>query len=112
MKTTLDKIKDIVDNTLKYVPGGASTYQGDGWSRTSGRKAIRYNWERAKVAEIMKANPALTYTFGDAGRHSGLEYIDTDTDTCYFIAIERSPYIGRPDYILVDVTYNWTIANS
>ena len=112
MKTTAQKIKDIINNTLKYIPGGASTYQGEGWSHTSGRKAIRYNWERSRVMEIIKANPELTYTFGEAGRHTGLQYIDTDTDTCYFIAIERSPYINRPDYILVDVTYNWTASQA
>lgn len=112
MKTTLEKIKDIINNTLKYVPGGASTYQGEGWSNITGRKAIRYYWERVRVDDIIKAHPELTYTYGYGARHYGLQYIDTDTDTCYYISIERALYIGRPDYILVDITYNWTVANS
>ena len=112
MKTTVEKIQDIINNTLKYVPGGASTYQGEGWSHTSGRKQVRYGWESRKVEELIKANPELAYNFGRNGRHIGLQYIDESTDTCYFISIERAQYIGRPDYILVDITYNWTVSQS
>ena len=94
MKTTVEKIQDIINNTLKYVPGGASTYQGEGWSHTSGRKQVRYGWESRKVEDLIKANPELAYNFGRNGRHIGLQYI------------------GRPDYILVDITYNWTVSQS
>lgn len=112
MKTTIQKFKEICDNTLKYVPGGATTFQGDGWSHTSGRKPIRYGWERRRVENLIKANPELARTFGDAGRHTCIQYIDTETDTCYYISIERAVYVGRPDYILVDIIYNWTVSNT
>lgn len=110
MKTTAQKIKDIVNNTLKYIPSGAYTYQGEGWSHTSGRKAIRYHWERLNVEAIIKAHPELA--FKHSGRYFGLQYIDTETDTSYYICIEKASYIGRPDYMIVEITYNWTVSQA
>ncbi len=110
MKTTAQKIKDIINNTLKYIPGGAYTYQGEGWSHTSGRKAIRYHWERHNVETIIKAHPKLA--FKHSVRYFGLQYTATETDTCYCICIEKASYIGRPDYIIVDITYNWTVSQA
>lgn len=112
MKTTAQKIKDIINNTLKYIPGGASTYQGEGWSHTSGRKAIRYGWERRNVEAIIKAHPELAFTYGHGAHHIGLQYIDTESDTCCYICLEKAIYVGRPDYIIVDITYNWTASQA
>ena len=110
MKTAATKIQDIVNNTLKYIPGGSSFYQREGWSHRVGRKAIRFGWELRKVEEIKKSNPELIESTN--GRNFTLASYDSQTDTEYSITIEYAQYIGRPDYIIVDILYNKTIAYS
>ena len=40
-----------------------------------------------------------------------LVFVDGTTDTEYYIIYEPAQYVGRPDKIQADITYNVTIAN-
>lgn len=109
MKTTIEIVKRIADNVLKYAKGGTYSYQGDGWSHTCGTKNVRYNFE---LDEIKRLASRIDVEVTKVGVDYQIIFVDTETDTEYDICTKRAQYIGRPDEIMVDVVYNASIANA
>ena len=107
--STLETIKRIANNIHKYAKGGANTYQGQGWSHTCGTKEVKFYGE---VQEIKRLAKREDIEVRKASRGIHLVYTDKETDTDYYIIYEPAQYIGRPDKLMADITYNVTIANS
>jgi len=108
-KSTLEIVKRIASNVHKYARGGASTYTGEGWSHTCGTKEVRFYSE---VQELRRLAERDDIEVRKSSRGLHLVYTDSDTDTEYYIIYDPAQYIGRPDKITADITYNITIANS
>lgn len=105
-KTALEKVMAIVDANLV----GASEYRCDGWWHQVKRHRVRYNWELWEIDAIKKEHPECIES--DSGQNYTLIVTDTAKDIEYAIVVDRSPYIGKPDHIIFDKTYNVSVANS
>ena len=107
--STLETIKRIANNIHKYAKGGTYSYEGQGWSHTCGTKEVKFYGEVQEIKRLAKREDIQSMKVS-RGLH--LVYIDAETDTEYAIIYEPAQYIGRPDKLMADVTYNVTIANS
>ena len=72
------------------------------------RMAALYGRENVYDYSLGNPNFPAPKALNDAIHH----IIDTESDTCYYICIEKAVYVGRPDYIIVDITYNWTASQA
>jgi len=108
-KSTLEIVKRIASNVHKYARGGASTYQGNGWSHTCGTKEVRFYSE---VQELIRLAEREDIEVRKSSRGLHLVYTDKKSDTEYYLVYDPAQYIGRPDKITAYITYNVTIANS
>jgi hypothetical protein len=107
--STLETIKRIASNVHKYAKGGTYSYEGNGWSHTCGTKEVKFYGEVQELKRLAKREDIENIKCG-IGLH--LVFTDKATDTEYAIVYEPAQYIGRPDKIMADITYNVTVANS
>lgn len=106
--TTLDIFKRISSNVHKYAQGGTYTFEGEGWSHTVGTKNVKFYGEVQELKRLANREDVKSEEHG-ASLH--LVFVDGTTDTEYYIIYEPAQYVGRPDKIQADITYNVTIAN-